>query len=238
MYATCMPQKNSRKIYYENAFYHVYNRGVEKRNIFLDRDDHLAFFHFLKTALSPIQGGTLPRNRRKKFHDKIDLMAYCLMPNHYHLLLRQKTISGLTEFIRSLSTSYSMYFNKKYRRVGSLFQGVFKATDIRDEKYLLWVSRYIHRNPPDFQTYPYSSYYDYLSKRKTDWLNTHLLLEFFESKRMSREKNYQEFVDNTKEETPSDFSFITLEPENEEDEVEDRLQKASALLRSHGRVQP
>ncbi|MEK7587987.1 MAG: hypothetical protein AAB457_04180, partial [Patescibacteria group bacterium] len=77
-----MPQKNTIKIYYENAFYHVYNRGVEKRNIFLNRDDHLAFFHLLKTALSPEQGATLPRNRRKKFHDKIDLMAYCLMPNH------------------------------------------------------------------------------------------------------------------------------------------------------------
>lgn len=233
-----MPQKNSRKIYYENAFYHVYNRGVEKRDIFLNRDDHLAFLHLLKTALSSVQGGTLPRNRRKKFYDKIDLMAYCLMPNHYHLLLRQKTISGLTEFIRSLSTSYSMYFNKKYRRVGSLFQGVFKATDIRDENYLLWVSRYIHRNPPDFQTFPYSSYSDYLGKRKTDWLNTSFLLEFFESKRISREKNYQKFVDNTNEETPADFSLITLEPENEESEVEDRLQKASALLRSSGRVQP
>lgn len=236
-----MPQKNSIKIYYENAFYHVYNRGVEKRNIFLDRDDHLAFLHLLKTALSPVQGGTLPtqpRNRRKKFSDKIDLMAYCLMPNHYHLLLRQITISGLTEFIRSLSTSYSMYFNKKYRRVGSLFQGVFKATDIRDENYLLWISRYIHRNPPDFQTYPYSSYEDYLGNRKTDWLNTRLLLEFFDSKRISREKNYQEFVDNAKEEIPADFSIIALEPENEEDEVETRLQKASAMLYSHGRVEP
>lgn len=233
-----MPQKNSIKTYYENAFYHVYNRGVEKRDIFLNRDDHLAFFHLLKTALSTEQGGTLPRNRRKKFHDKIDLMAYCLMPNHYHLLLRQKTISGLTEFIRSLSTSYSMYFNKKYRRVGSLFQGVFKATDIREESYLLWVSRYIHRNPPNFQTYTYSSYDDYLGNRKTDWLNTTLLLEFFESKRMSREKNYQEFVDNTKEKVPADFSLITLEPENEEGEVEERLQKSSALLRSSGRVQP
>lgn len=160
------------------------------------------------------------------------------MPNHYHLLLRQKTISGLTEFIRSLSTSYSMYFNKKYRRVGSLFQGIFKATDIRDENYLLWVSRYIHRNPPDFQTYPYSSYDDYLGNRNTDWLNTNLLLEFFESKRMGREKNYQEFVDNTNEKTPADFSLITLETENEESEVEERLQKASSLLRSSSRVQP
>lgn len=233
-----MPQKNSIKIYYENAFYHVYNRGVEKRNIFLDRDDHLAFFHLLKTALSSEQGATLPRNRRKKFLNKIDLMAYCLMPNHYHLLLRQKTISGLTEFIRSISTSYSMYFNKKYRRVGSLFQGIFKATDIRDESYLLWVSRYIHRNPPDFQTYPYSSYHDYLGKRKTDWLNTTILLEFFESKRMNREKNYQEFVDNTKEEVPADFSLVALESENEENEVEERLKKARAVFHFSGRVQP
>lgn len=235
-----MPQKYARKIYYENAFYHVYNRGVEKRNIFLNRDDYLAFLHLLKTYLLPPQsvgqGEALPRNRRKKFHDKIDLIAYCLMPNHYHLLLRQKTISGLTEFIRSLSTSYSMYFNKKYQRVGSLFQGVFKATDIREENYLLWVSRYIHRNPHNFQTHSYSSYDDYLGKRKTGWLNTNLLLEFFESKRKSREKNYREFVENIKEEIPTDFSHITLEPEKEDDEVKNRLQKASALLQSHDRV--
>lgn len=228
MYVIYMPQKNSIKIYYENAFYHVYNRGVEKRNIFLDRADHLAFLHLLKTALSPmqdspIQGGTLPRNRRKKFYNKIDLMAYCLMPNHYHFLLRQKTISGLTEFIRSLSTSYSMYFNKKYRRVGSLFQGVFKAIDIHEDNYLLWVSRYIHRNPPDFRSYTYSSYDDYLGKRTTDWLHTNLLLNFFDSKRMNREKNYQKFVDNNNEKNMSDYSNITLEPENEDDEVEDRL---------------
>lgn len=235
-----MPQKNARKIYYENAFYHVYNRGVEKRDIFLNHEDYLFFLHLLKTSLLPPQpsgqGQTLPRNRRKKFHDKIDLMAYCLMPNHYHLLLRQKTISGLTEFTRSVSTSYSMYFNKKYKRVGSLFQSVFKATDIREENYLLWVSRYIHRNPPNFQNYPYSSYNDYLGKYKTSWLNTSLLLKFFESKRKSSEKNYQEFVENIKDENSIDFSDITLEPENEEDEVENRLQKANALLRSHDRV--
>ncbi len=237
-----MPQKNSIKIYYENAFYHVYNRGVEKRNIFLDRDDHLAFLHLIKTALvpapSPMQGGTLSRNRRKKFHDKIDFLAYCLMPNHYHLLLRQTTISGLTEFIRSLSTSYSMYFNKKYRRVGSLFQGVFKAIDIREENYLLWVSRYIHRNPPDFQTYPYSSYDDYLGKRKTDWLKTNFLLEFFKSNRFSQENSYKLFVDNINEETSIDATAMILEPTNEEDEVEERLQKASVMLRAHDRVEP
>jgi hypothetical protein len=131
-----------------------------------------------------------------------------------------------------------MYFNKKYKRVGTLFQGVFKATDIRDEPYLLWVSRYIHRNPPDFQTYLYSSYDDYLGKRKTDWLNTRLLLECFSSNRQSREENYQEFVEDPKEEIPSDLSFITLEPENEEEEIEERLQKASAFLRSPVRVSP
>lgn len=160
------------------------------------------------------------------------------MPNHYHLLLRQKSLTGLTEFIRSISTAYSMYFNKKYKRVGTLFQGIFKATDIREENYLLWVSRYIHRNPPNFQTYPYSSYDDYLGKRKTAWLNTDLLLEFFESKRKSREKNYREFVEDTKEEIPNDLSFVTLEPENEEEEVDERLQKASAYLRAADRVRP
>lgn len=239
-----MPQKNSVKIYYENAYYHVYNRGVEKRNIFIDRDDYLAFLHLLKTSLTSSaqseQGTSLLakeisiRPRRKKFHDKIDLIAYCLMPNHYHFLLRQKTISGLTEFIRSLSTAYSMYFNKKYRRVGSLFQGVFKATDIREENYLLWVSRYIHRNPDNFQTYPYSSYSDYLGKRATNWLRVSHLLELFNSKRKSREENYKEFVEETGKEISVDLSFMTLEPEDESKEVEDRLQKTATYMSTFG----
>lgn len=224
-----MPQKNSVKIYYANAFYHVYNRGVEKREIFLDRNDYLAFLHLLKTALSletengdntpSVQGATLHGkfgdrrvnfHPRKNFFGKIDLMSYCLIPNHYHFLLRQLESTGVTQFMRSVLTSYTMYFNKKYDRVGSLFQGIFKATNIQDENYLLWVSRYIHRNPPNFQDYPYSSYGDYIGQRKSPWINTNLVLGCFSSQQRKQAKNYREFVE-TEKENPIEISDLFLE---------------------------
>lgn len=148
-----MPQKNSVKIYYENGIYHIYNRGVEKRDIFLDRNDYLTFLHILKTSLMPpeipqfiekaslrlLQGGTLQRpiNRpRKNFYNKISLLCYILMPNHYHFLLKQIQSVAMTQFIHSIFTTYSMLFNKKYERVGPLFQGAFKAIDIEEDNYL------------------------------------------------------------------------------------------------------
>lgn len=208
-----MPQKNSVKRYYENGFYHVYNRGVEKRDIFLDRDDYLAFLHLLKTSLSeaPKQGGTL-KWKRKNFFGKVDLLCYVLLPNHFHLLLRQNDKSIITQLLRSICTSYSMYFNKKYDRVGSLFQGVFKAVDIDNENYFLWVSRYIHRNPEDLRTYKYSSYDDYLGKRQTSWLNTKTILDIFSSSDLKKAKNYKNFVENDTE-GPIDLNYLLIETE-------------------------
>lgn len=224
-----MPQKNSVKIYYENGIYHVYNRGVEKRDIFLDRNDYLTFLHLLKTALLPpeipqfiekaslrlLQGGTLQRlvNRpRKNFYNKISFLCYTLMPNHYHFLLKQIQSVAMTQFIHSIFTTYSMYFNKKYERVGPLFQGAFKAIDIEEDNYLIWVSRYIHRNHDDFQNYSYSSYADYLGKRNTTWINKKFILDYFESHLKSQEKNYQTFVEMEKKE-PIDIGNLYLETE-------------------------
>lgn len=212
-----MPRKNSVKRYYENAYYHIYNRGVEKRNIFLDRQDYLTFLNILKTALSksPEQGLTLQRGRkRQNFFEKINLLSYCLMPNHFHLLIRQLKPTSISDFMRSVCTAYGMYFNKKYKRVGPLFQGVFKAVDIRDEDYLLWVSRYIHRNPSDFHTYLYSSYADYLGQRNTIWLNTNLILDCFSSSPLRKINNYQKFVEDDLE-VPIDLFFITGDLEND-----------------------
>lgn len=219
-----MPRKNSVKFYHENGIYHVYNRGVEKRDIFIDRDDYLFFLHLLKTALSDnSKRGSTPlatkRNNgiyvRKSFYQKIELLSYCLMPNHFHLLIKQHESKALTEFMRSICCSYGMYFNKKYTRVGSLFQGIFKAIDIEEDNYLLWVSRYIHRNPDGFRSYLYSSYGDYLGIRHTDWVNTAIILDYFSSSPLRKANNYQRFVDDTKDE-PIDISSITLE-DNESD---------------------
>lgn len=211
-----MPRKNSVKKYYENGFYHIYNRGVEKRETFCDRDDYLRFLHILKTALSdsPREGSTLTgRFPRKNFFGKIDLLAYCLLPNHLHLQIRQAEPTAITQFMHSICTSYSMYFNKKYQRVGPLFQGIFKAIDIEDENYLIWVNRYIHRNPPQFRSYPYSSYEDYLGIRHTDWVNCRTILECFSSSRLRQRKNFRKFVEDDNQE-PVDLSFYTFDVED------------------------
>ncbi len=189
----------------------------------MNNDDYRVFLHILKTALSapsykPEQGQTLSdkssfRQRRKNFFQKIDLLSYCLMPNHFHFLLRQNSSRVISEFIRSLCASYVMYFNKKYDRVGALFQGVFKAIDVDNEDYLLWVSRYIHRNPSEFRTYPYSSYGEYLGLRHTPWINTQLLLDYFSNSRLKQTSNYQKFVDDDLDE-PSDLPFLLLEDNN------------------------
>lgn len=213
-----MPQKNSIKIYYENGFYHVYNRGVEKRDIFLESADYAFFLHLIKGALLPPEPkgkaeSDVLRPRRKNFFGKIDLMAYVLMPNHFHFLLRQNTISSVTDFVRSVSTSYSMRFNKKYQRVGSLFQGVFKATNIDDENYLLWLSRYIHRNPTDFINYPHSSYEDYVLSKNTPWLNKKFILDIFGNKLIKQSANYRLFVED-RQKSEIDLENLTLESDD------------------------
>lgn len=214
-----MPRKNAIKIYLENGFYHIYNRGVEKRDIFLEPDDYLYFLHILKSCLSDNSNKgqiLVDRGRRtwpqKNFYGKIELLTYCLLPNHFHFLVRQSTPKVIAEFIKSLCTRYGMYFNKKYERVGPLFQGVFKAIDIDNENYLLWVCRYIHRNPNNFKDYSYSSYGEYLGKRNTSWINTKIILDYFSSNSLKKKQNFVEFTENSSEEA-IDLDSFSLESE-------------------------
>ena len=79
----------------------------------------------------------------------VDIHSFCLMPNHFHLILQQRAEGGITKFMRKLGTGYTMYFNEKYQRIGVLFQGKFKAIPITSDEYLLHLSRYIHLNPVD-----------------------------------------------------------------------------------------
>lgn len=146
-----MPAKNSIKTYVEDTFYHIYNRGVEKRVIFLDDHDYNTFIFYLKLYLSP-PGFDKKQRIRKTFHNDITLHSFCLMPNHFHLLIHQQKPTDITNFMRALSTSYSMYFNKKYKRVGSLFQGKYRAAVVDNDSYLIALSRYIHHNPTSLLT--------------------------------------------------------------------------------------
>jgi len=226
-----MPQKNSIKNYLADGYYHIYNRGVEKRKIFLDAQDYKVFLKYLKEYLSPtekpenlktiftLQGASfkgIPR-QRKNYLTQINLHAFCLMPNHFHLLLKQSMDNSMEKFMRSMCTRYSMYFNKKYQRVGKLFQGHYKAVLISEENYLLHLSRYIHLNPSEHTknlTEAYSSYADYLKRRKTDWLNSKFLLSFFENATapdFKKFNSYQKFVEENARNVRLTLGNLTLE---------------------------
>lgn len=205
-----MPSPNIIKTYVDNSYYHIYNRGVEKRIIFQDAQDYKVFLSYLKFYLSDptLRGETpkLPPSQQLKNHsNKIMLLAYCLMPNHFHLYIKQSDYHDMTHFMRSLLTRYGMYFNKRYKRVGSLFQGPYKAVYIDNELQYLYLSKYIHRNPLEIigndivklTEYPYSSYPNYLGLIHQDWVHPEEITGYF-SKELHHTP-YKEFVEEYKE---------------------------------------
>lgn len=211
-----MPARNSLKTQLPNTFYHVYNRGVEKRKIFLDEQDYSVFLSYLKTYLEPKNEEELfkifasplsswkEKDRAdkelhlKNYFGKLELACYALMPNHFHFLIRQITPS-LNFFMGSLGTRYGMYFNKKYKRDGSLFQDVYKAVTIESEEQLLHLSRYIHLNPKG-KSVP-SSLPDYFNERNTNWIKRGHILDYFSKNNPAG--SYKEFLG-----MPKDDSFI------------------------------
>jgi len=138
-------------------YYHIYNRGVDKRIIFLDDNDYKRFILLLylcnnrdsfKVRELFRTGKTWGELFLINAGDKlVDIGAYCLMPNHFHILVHEKVEGGVSLFMQKLSTAYSMYFNEKYERKGSLFEGKFKSKHINNEPYFNWVFSYIHLNP-------------------------------------------------------------------------------------------
>ena len=201
-----MPAKNIIKFYIPNSIYHIYNRGVEKRKIFMDEQDHKVFLSYLKEYLSaPLQGETLqPRSLQSKYFGEIDLLAFCLMPNHVHLLIKQKDKDSIKKFTQSIFTRYTMYFNKKYNRTGSLFQGAYRATNVINKDYLLDVTRYIHRNPSKLSKKLidyYSSYAHYLNRFNIPWINNKIVIDYFNEStfiKNNKIKSYREFIEDFK----------------------------------------
>lgn len=135
-----------------NLFYHIINRGIEKRSIFRNDDDYGRFLQYIKSY--------------GKKYDWI-IYCYCLMPNHYHLLI-QTHLDPLGLIMKSLQTAYGVFFNKKYKRVGPVFSGRYKSIICQDDEYMLQISKYIHLNPVKAKlcknpsNYPYSSYQEYI----------------------------------------------------------------------------
>lgn len=204
-----MPAKNSRKTYIKNGYYHIYNRGVEKRVIFLDQQDYSVFLSYLKEYLLPkgerelMQKLSDPkisleeRNRILKllrlnnFNQEITLLAYCLMPNHFHFFIKQKEQGSIDKFMNSLGTRYTMYFNQKYKRVGSLYQGVYKAVLINNEGQFLHLSRYIHKQALSLKNQS-CSYSEYVGTRETAWVKPEEVLSYFSKTNPSL--SYKKFV--------------------------------------------
>lgn len=223
-----MPAKNVVKTYVADGFYHIYNRGVEKRIICVDSQDYKVFLSYLKGYLSPLpkvtkeftlQGVTFKGVPRlpKNYHEKIKLLAYCLMPNHFHLLIQQESSEIMSEFMQSVATRYTMYFNKRYKRVGALFQGAYRAVLIQEDSYLLHLSRYIHLNSSEnFEdlSKAYSSYADYLGLRHTSWLETDEVLNFFKKGSLlglRHINSYRAFVESQEIDSEEFLGDLTIE---------------------------
>lgn len=203
----------------ENEFYHLYNRGVDKRTVFESDSDQkrFALLLYLCNGNTPVRFENLPFWKgptsseliKTVFSEKTDtrivaLGAYCLMPNHFHLLAREITKGGISIFMHKLSTAYTMYFNNSRKRAGSLFQGPFKAKHANSDGYLKYLFSYIHLNPvkltePNWKergiqnlqkaekfllSYPYSSFLDYLGVKRefAKILNREQFPDYFSTK--------------------------------------------------------
>lgn len=196
-----MPSRNSLKEYAPHTYYHVYNRGVEKKDIFLAEQDYAFFAKLLRKYLDPSYSRPPSETPRISLARSINLLAYCLMPAHFHILLYQlDDEKALEKLFRRVMTGYVMYFNKKYRRIGPLFQGRYKASRIGDDIYLFHISRYIHLNPLDigqmYENYPYSSYQEYLKPTNRRFIQPKLILELFED--VDYSSSVKEYADSFK----------------------------------------
>jgi putative transposase len=209
-----MPAKNALKKYVENGHYHIFNRGVEKRQIFQEQQDYDVFLTYLGEYLKPKDTNFILKAlsssdlsvqekehimklaRLNNFNEEITLLAYSLMPNHFHLFVKQKSAASIDKFMRSLCTRYVMYFNRKYQRIGALFQGVYKAVLIEDESYYTHISRYIHAqaigSTDSGNNILPSSYPEYLKLRRTSWVHPEEILSLFSSS--NPDLSYAKFV--------------------------------------------
>jgi len=205
----------SRKIpLVTGEIYHVVNRGVGAIPIFANHRDYQRFtltFRYYQNQKVPFQFSKflgLPKEEKEKLFNRlqeekdflVEIIAYCLMPNHYHFLLRQKTDNGILNFIRLTTDSYSKYFNIKSKRKGSLFEGRFGAIRVENETQLIHLARYIHLNPhssfviktsKDLLAYPHSSLGEYLKPKGIGFCQKELIYAYFKTPR-----EYREFVLN------------------------------------------
>ncbi len=137
-----------KQVFVPGEYYHLYNRGTEKRIIFLDEQDYQHFLFLMDICNT--KKSIILRDIDEFFERGetiVDIGAFCLMPNHFHILAHEKIENGISTYMRKLLTGYSMYFNRKYERTGKLYEGVFKSSHVSKDTYLKYLYSYIHLNP-------------------------------------------------------------------------------------------
>ena len=209
----------------KGEIYHVFNRSIAKQPIFMSNKDYqraIEVFKYYQFAKPPLRFSfyyRLQKDQKVKFIEEllksansiVDILCFCLMPNHFHFLLKNLKDSGINKFMSNFQNSYAKYFNTKTGRTGSLFQQNFKAVRVESDEQLTHVSRYIHLNPitaylinsvEELIDYPWSSYPEYISKGKSN-LNKDLVLGNFRSindykKFVADQVDYQRELDKIK----------------------------------------
>ncbi len=173
------------RIQYEGAIYHVMSRGVGRGKIFLTNDDYSKFLEYVASA-------------REKFN--LDIFAFVLMGNHYHILLRTNE-ANLSRTMQWIQTAYSIYYNRNHKRSGHLFQGRYKSVLVENESYWYILSLYIHLNPiragmvEKLREYKWSSYHDYVNVRKKNkWVNSEAVLEGICSDKQESRRGYRKLI--------------------------------------------
>lgn len=184
--------------------YHVLNRGIAGQPVFVTKRDYQRFFESMLyyqnkelplrysklLQLSNEERMQILKNLSEQGNFIVEFISYCLMPNHFHLLMRQIKNEGIAKFTGNLTNSFTRYFNVKNKRVGPLFQGKFKAVRIESDEQLLHVARYIHLNPyssfvvkgvGDVSLYPYSSLAEYLKLKKDKTVSKEIILSQFKT---------------------------------------------------------
>lgn len=196
-----MPYRKT--IFATNEIYHVVNRSIAQIPIFKETRDCqralevIDFYRYIKPPLSFSHYKRLPKEDKEKFIESLrkqktlmEIIAFCLMPNHCHFLLKQIEEKGISIFMRNFQDSYARYFNTKYKRAGGLFQSMFKAIRIETGEQLLHVSRYIHLNPVSaylievrgLENYRWSSFPEYINPSRSLFTNPDFILSFFKTK--------------------------------------------------------
>ena len=165
-----MPRRSIQFI--QGEYYHIYNRGCNREDIFRSEENYLYLLRLLRTSIE---------------EHKVRIIAYCLMPNHYHLLFRQDSEIPVSELIQDVFNRYSKAFNNRFQRTGTLFEGPFKAVRIDKEGYLVHLCRYIHRNPMGAglvklpEHWRFSNYLEWIGKRKGRLVDVEFVKSRFES---------------------------------------------------------